>query len=165
MSAIITRERPDSADAIVLIAELQAHLEPLYPSESCHGYSVEKLIAQAVAFFVLRHNDAPAGCGGIELFGTEYGELKRMYVRPHFRGLGFGKLLLDHLADFARARGVGLLRLETGIHQAAAIRLYERMGFQRIPPFGAYREDPLSLCYEKQITPGKAEAKEQGHER
>lgn len=151
MSVTITPERPDSADAIALIAELQAHLDPLYPPESRHGYSVEKLIAQAVAFFVLREKGVPAGCGGIQLFGTEYGELKRMYIRPRFRGLGFGKLLLDYLADYARARGVGLLRLETGIHQAAAIRLYERMGFQRIPPFGSYRDDPLSLCYEKRI--------------
>jgi putative acetyltransferase len=151
MSAIITRERPDSADAITLINELEAHLDPLYPRESRHGYSVEKLIAQDVVFFVLRHNDTPAGCGGIQLFGTDYGELKRMYLRPQFRGLGFGKLLLDHLAEYARAHGVGLLRLETGIHQAAAIGLYEQMGFQRIPPFGAYVEDPLSLFYEKRI--------------
>src|SRR6516165_1523094 len=136
MPAVITPERPDSADAIALITELEAHLDPLYPPESRHGYSVEKLIAQAVAFFVLRDDDIPAGCGGIQLLGTDYGEIKRMYVRPQFRGLGFGKLLLDHLADYARARGVGLLRLETGIHQTAAIGLYEQWGFQRIPPFG-----------------------------
>jgi GNAT superfamily N-acetyltransferase len=151
MAAIITPERPDSADAVALITELEAHLAPLYPRESRHGFSVEKLIAQAVAFFVLRANDTPAGCGGIQLFGTAYGELKRMYVRPRFRGLGFGKVLLNHLADYARTRGVALLRLETGIHQAAAISLYERMGFERIPPFGAYLEDPLSLFYEKRI--------------
>ena len=151
MSAIITPERPDSADAIALITELEAHLEPLYPRESRHGFSVEKLIAHAVAFFVLRENDTPAGCGGIQLFGAAYGELKRMYVRPPFRGLGFGKLLLDHLADYAGAHGVHLLRLETGIHQAEAISLYERRGFQRIPPFGEYVDDPLSLFYEKRI--------------
>ena len=151
MSAIITAERPDSADAIVLITELEAHLDPLYPATSRHGYSVEKLIAQAVAFFVLRDNGTPAGCGGIQLFGMEYGELKRMYVRPQFRRLGYGKLLLNHLADYARARGIGLVRLETGIHQATAIRLYERAGFQRIPPFGDYKEDSLSVFYEKWI--------------
>ena len=151
MSAIITPERPDSADAIALITELEAQLDPLYPPESRHGYSVEKLIAQAVAFFVLRDDEVPAGCSGVQLFGTAYGEVKRMYVRPHFRGLGFGKLLLDHLADYARAHGVGLLRLETGIHQTAAISLYERTGFQRIRPFGAYVEDPLSLFFEKRI--------------
>lgn len=112
-----------------------------------------------MAFFVLRHNDVPGGCGGIQLFDTEYGELKRMYVRPPFRGLGFGKLLVDHLTDHARTHGIGLLRLETGIHQTAAIRLYERLGFQRIRPFGDYIEDPLSLCYEKRILPLPSEAK------
>jgi ribosomal protein S18 acetylase RimI-like enzyme len=151
MSAIITREHPASADAVVLITELEAHLEPLYPAGSRHGYSVAKLIAQQVAFFVLRVDGTPAGCGGIQLFGTEYGELKRMYVRPQFRGRGFGELLLDGLTDHARAHGVALLRLETGIHQAAAIRLYERMGFQRIQPFGDYVEDPLSFFYERRI--------------
>ncbi len=151
MTAIITSERPDTADAIGLITELEAHLDPLYPAKSRHGYSVEKLIAQQVAFFVLRDNETPAGCGGIQLFGMEYGELKRMYVRPQFRGLGYGRQLVNHLADYARANRVGLLRLETGIHQAPAIRLYEGMGFQRIGPFGDYKEDPLSLFYEKRI--------------
>jgi GNAT superfamily N-acetyltransferase len=151
MPAIITPERPDSTDAVALITELEEHLSPLYPAESRHGYSVEKLIAQGVTFFVLRDGDTPAGCGGVQLFGTSYGELKRMYVRPGFRGRGFGKLLLNHLADYARKQGVGLLRLETGIHQAEAIGLYERWGFQRISPFGAYKEDPLSLFFEERI--------------
>ena len=75
-----------------------------------------------------------------------------MYVRPQFRGLGFGRLMLEHLADYTRTQGVTLLRLETGIHQRAAISLYEQMGFYRIPPFASYTDDPLSRCYEKQLT-------------
>jgi GNAT superfamily N-acetyltransferase len=151
MTAIITAERPDSADAVLLITELEAQLAPLYRAESRHGYSVEKLLAQGVAFFVLHVNDTAAGCGSIQFFGNEYGELKCMYVRPPFRGLGFGKLLVDHLAEYARAQGVSLLRLETGIHHRAAIGSYERMGFQQIPPLGDYREDPLSLFFEKRL--------------
>jgi putative acetyltransferase len=151
MTTIITPERPDTADAQALIAELEALLEPFYPRESCHGYSVEKLITEGVAFFLIRQDGVPAGCGGIQFHGAEYGEIKRMYVRPEFRGLGFAKLMLNHLADYAQSQGVRLLRLETGIHQRAAIGLYERMGFRRIPPFGGYTEDPLSRCYEKDI--------------
>ena len=152
MSAIITPERPDTADAVVLITELEAQLEPFYPRESRHGLSVERLLAEAVAFFVLRSQGTPAACGGVKLFGSEYGELKRMYVREQFRGLGFGRLMLDHLADYTRAQGVALLRLETGIHQHAAIGMYERTGFYRIPPFGPYTDDPLSVYFEKRIT-------------
>ena len=151
MPTLIVAERPDTVDATILIRELDGHLDPLYPQKSRHGFRVEQLLREAVAFFVMRQDEMPAGCGGIQLFGTAYGEVKRMYVRPQFRGLGFGKLLLNHLADYARAHGVGLLRLETGIHQAAAINLYERWDFHRIPPFGAYQEDPLSVFYEKRL--------------
>ncbi len=151
MPVVITPERPDTADARALIAELEAQLDPFYPRESRHGYSVEKLIAQAVSFFLIRENGAPAGCGGLELPGTGYAEVKRMYVRPQFRGLGLGRLMLNHLIDYAQRQGIGLLRLETGIHQRAAIGLYERMGFRRIPPFGEYKDDPLSRFYEKHI--------------
>ena len=81
---------------------------------------MQKLIDQGVAFFVTRYGNAPAGCGGIQLFGTEYGELKRMYVRPQFRGLGLGKLMLSRLEGYARDHNIGLVRLETGIHQEAS---------------------------------------------
>jgi GNAT superfamily N-acetyltransferase len=149
---LITPERPDTADAHELIEELEAYLTPLYPRESRHGYSVEKLLAEGVAFFVIRHDGIPAGCGGVQFCGSEYGEIKRMYIRPRFRGLGLGRLMLEHLADHARRQGIDVLRLETGIHQHAAIRLYESEGFVSIPPFGAYREDPLSRFYEKRLT-------------
>ena len=134
MPTTITAERPDTHDALLLIDELQTHLESFYPPESRHGFSVERLIKEGVAFFVLRVDGAPAGCGGIKLCGRKYGES-----------------LVDHLAGHARANGVTLLRLETGIHQQAAIRLYERLGFRRIPPFGPYTDDPLSRCYEKSL--------------
>jgi putative acetyltransferase len=152
MSAVITPERPDTPDAMALIEELETHLASLYPAESRHGFSVEKLLREEVAFFLLRADGAPAACGGIKLFGTDYGELKRMYVRPAFRGCGYGKRMLDHLADYARKHGVSLLRLETGIHQREAIGLYESMGFRRIPPFPPYWEDPLSRYYEKRLS-------------
>ena len=150
-ATVISLENPASDDAIVLITELEAHLDPLYPKESRHGYSVEKLLREGVAFFVIRDNGVLIGCGGVQLFGSEYGEIKRMYIRPQFRGLGFARLMLDHLSEYARSNGLNVLRLETGIHQHEAIALYERAGFRSIPPFGEYKPDPLSRFYEKQI--------------
>jgi ribosomal protein S18 acetylase RimI-like enzyme len=151
MAAVITEERPDTPDALALIEELEAHLEPLYPRESRHGFSVEKLLRERVVFFVTRDEEQAAGCGGVLLVGREYAEIKRMYVRPAFRGRGLGRLMLDHLVAHARAQGLTVIRLETGIHQHEAIALYEGYGFRRIPPFGPYRDDPLSRCYEKVI--------------
>jgi putative acetyltransferase len=152
METTITAERPDTPDALQLIDELEAYLVPLAPKESRHGYSVDKLLKMGVAFFVIRQAGQPAGCGGVQLFGTEYGEVKRMYVRPQYRGQGLAKRILDHLAAHARQSGVTLLRLETGSNLADAIGLYERYGFERIPPFGDYRPDPRSLFFEKRLT-------------
>jgi putative acetyltransferase len=151
MPVTIMAERPDTADAIMLITELEGILQPLYPPASRHGLSVEQLIAEEVAFFLLRSDGTPAGCGGVKLCGLTYAEIKRMYVRPPFRGRGFARAMLTHLEDHARAHGVGLLRLETGILQRDAIALYERTGFYRRPPFGSYHENPLSLFYEKPV--------------
>ena len=151
MPAVISLERPDTPDAEALIAELDAQLEQLYPAMSRHGYSVDKLLAQGVAFYVMRDEGTLVGCGGVQLFDDGYGEIKRMYVRPAYRGRGYAKQMLDHLADYTRRQGAPLLRLETGIHQHAAISLYERAGFKSIPPFGEYRDDPLSRFYEMRI--------------
>jgi putative acetyltransferase len=152
MSIVILEERPDSADGAQLIAELEAHLSSQgYPPASRHGYSVDKLLREAIAFFVTRYGGLPAGCGGVKLFGTEYGEIKRMYVRPAYRGLGLGKLMLAHLAEHARGQQVRVLRLETGIYQREAIALYEGSGFERRQSFGEYHDDPLSLFFEKSL--------------
>lgn len=152
MSITIAEVRPDSADAAQLINELDAYLNVLpYPQHSRHAFNIGKLLREDVTFFVTHYANEPAACGGLKLFGTEYGEVKRMYVRPVFRGLGLGKGMLNHLAEYAREHQVELLRLETGIYQTEAIGLYERYGFQRRPPFGEYKEDPMSVYFEKSI--------------
>ena len=148
----IVEERPDTPDAIALIEELDVQLTSHdYPEESRHAFSIEKLLNENVAFFVTRYQGQVAGCGGIKLFGVEFGEIKRMFVRPNFRRLGLGKEMLNHLAAYAQRNDVCLLRLETGIHQVEAIGLYERMGFQRCPPFAEYKLDPNSIYMEKLI--------------
>jgi ribosomal protein S18 acetylase RimI-like enzyme len=157
VAVTIARERPDVPDVEALIMELEAHLAARYPAESRHGFSVGRLIEQGVEVFVLREDAVAAGCGGI-LFvdddGPEpYGELKRMYVRDAYRGQGYGRRIIERLAGRARERGITLLRLETGIDQVEAIGLYEAFGFQRCPPFGPYREDPLSPTYEMRLPP------------
>jgi putative acetyltransferase len=151
VSITILPERPDSAAAVALIQELEATLDPLYPAESRHGFSVEKLVAENVPFFVLCCDGRPAGCGGVKLFGSEYGEIKRIFVRPQYRGKGLSKLIMEHLEEYARGRGISILRLETGIYQPEAIGLYERLGYRRTGPFGEYKDDPLSVYFEKEI--------------
>ncbi|MGI8919148.1 MAG: GNAT family N-acetyltransferase [Pyrinomonadaceae bacterium] len=152
MGMTIVEANPGSPEAVALINELDEYLNGLpYPDHSRHAYSIDKLLREGVAFFVADYEGNSAACGGIKLFDAEYGEVKRMYVRPVYRGLGLGKAMLKHLAEYARQRQVDLLRLETGIFQTEAIRLYDRYGFQRRPPFGEYVEDPMSVYFEKSL--------------
>jgi putative acetyltransferase len=148
----ILPEQPDSFAAVALIDELEAVLDPLYPRASRHGYSVEKLLQENVAFFILRLDGEPAGCGGVQFYGQEYGEVKRIFIRPAYRGKGLSKRMMLHLEDYSLQHGIHLLRLETGIYQPEAIGLYEKLGYHRIGPFGEYRDDPLSIYFEKSLS-------------
>jgi GNAT superfamily N-acetyltransferase len=152
MQITITEEQPDSPEALKLLSELDEALwlHP-YPPQSRHAFTVEKLIREGVAFFVARIGAEAAACGGLKIFESDYGEVKRMYVRPVHRGHGLGKAVLNHLAAYAQQQKVNVLRLETGIYQVEAIGLYESWGFQRRPPFGGYSVDPLSVYFEKRL--------------
>lgn len=151
MSLLIRLESPASPDAIRLVDELESHLAAQYPATSRHGYSVEKLIREGVAFFVARWEGEPVGCGGVQHCADGYGELKRMYVRPEFRGRGVARALLERLTVHAVSEGAGLLRLETGVHQREAIALYTKAGFRSMGPFGQYQPDPNSVFLEKAL--------------
>ena len=155
MAIEIIRERPDSPIAQKVIGELDAELMPLYAIEDRHGYSVEKLLRQQVAFFVLYYGEEPAGCGGVQFFADGYGELKRMYIRPAYRRRGLARIMLEHLERYAHSHSIPLLRLETGIYQLDAIRLYEGQGYTQVGPFGEYRATSYSLFYEKRILRGE----------
>jgi len=147
----IVEVSPGDDEAVQLIRELDEHLlSHPYPPQSRHAFSIDKLMREGVTFFVTRYDGQPAGCGGIKLF-TDYGEVKRMFVRSIYRGKGLGKAMLNHLAEHAQSNNVKLLRLETGIYEVEAIGLYEGWGFSRRKPFGEYVEDPLSVYLEKRL--------------
>lgn len=144
-------EHPDQPQVIALIDALDAWQKPLYPAESHHGIDLAALSAPEVVFAVARDAAGDAcGCGAVVL-KDGYGELKRMYVHPRARGSGLGAALLEYLEQQALARGRDLLRLETGIRQPEALRLYARAGYQQREPFGEYWPDPNSVFMEKSL--------------
>ncbi len=75
MAIFITRERPDTDEARALIDALDAYLASLYPPSSQYGLSVEALLAEEVAFFLVRSDGAVAGCGRVKCNEKEYREV------------------------------------------------------------------------------------------
>lgn len=150
MSVQIGWEAPDQPDVMALIEALDRYQSELYPAESNHLLAIDSLLEPNVLFCVARRDGKAMGCGAAVVL-EGYAEIKRMFVDPAGRGAGLGWRMLTFVEDELVARSVPVARLETGIHQTEAIRLYERAGYYAIPPFGDYWEDPLSLFYEKRL--------------
>jgi putative acetyltransferase len=140
-------------DLLALIAELDRELYERYPGQLVHGVDLndERQLQNSV-FVVAYHNAKPAGCGALRSIDRATGELKRMYVRPVFRKRGIARMILDSLEQQARKKGYERIWLETGTRQPEAIELYTKYGYKPIPKYGAYKDNPDSLCYEKRIS-------------
>lgn len=106
--------------------------------------------APAQGRIILAHSGADlAGCVALRPLNPTTGEMKRLYVRPEFRGSGIGRMLILRIVEEARAIGYSALRLDTLPRMERAIRTYRDLGFQEIPPYG---ENPSgALCFELKL--------------
>ncbi|WP_455569272.1 GNAT family N-acetyltransferase [Thermobifida halotolerans] len=96
------------------------------------------------------------GCGGLRRLDETTYEIKRMYVTPAWRGRRIGEVLLRALEEAAVNRGAVRMRLEAGIQQPEALRLYERCGYRRIDRFGHYVDCEESVCFERLLASSAA---------
>jgi len=155
MAAIQIRKSTLAApDAVRLIAALNAELNSTMPEPGAGHFmlSSEQVDPGHGAFLIAYLDDVAVGCGAARRLDEKTAELKRMYVEPQVRGQGIGRALVESLEHEARALGVTRVVLETGTRLAPAIRMYEGLGYVRIPLFGEYLSSPdTSVCFGKSL--------------
>ncbi len=92
------------------------------------------------ALLIAMEHERPAGCIALRPLADGEAEIKRLYVRPTWRGKGVAERLVQGVSERARAAGYRALRLDTLASMEAAMRLYERLGFLETAPYhGATR--------------------------
>lgn len=140
----------DSDDIINLTTALHQDLELIYGKGKLEDFIADN--SEMMVFYAVKdESNQSLACGALKHYDDSTAEIKRMYVKNEFRGLGISKLILKTLEDAAAAMGYKRIILETGLKQSAAVMLYESSGYTKIKPYGRHKDDPDSVCYEKGI--------------
>ena len=144
---------PDAAEVRRIIDAADDYYRRLYPAESNHLESIDDLKRPGMLFVGCRVDGRLTASGAAKIMTDDgtYGEIKRVFVLDDYRGRGLSYRIMDYLEARLREQGIGLFRLETGIHQPEAIGLYRKLGYRERGPFGAYVVDPLSVFMEKRV--------------
>ena len=91
--------------------------------------------------FLMHYKTQPAGCVALHRTSAGVCEMKRLYIRPAFRGKGLGLALINAVIDEARVIGYRGMRLDTVEPvMKDAVAIYRRLGFKQIAP---YRDNPI----------------------
>jgi len=140
--------RTDNATHAAVLALLDEHLREMYaasPPESVHALDLSELRASDVTFWTAWDGEELLGCGALKALDVKHGEIKTMRTaRKHLRK-GVAAAILEHITNVARERGYERLSLETGSGGPfdAALRFYEKHGFEYCEPFADYVPDPF----------------------
>jgi GNAT superfamily N-acetyltransferase len=146
--------------AQALIAASQAELTQRYGSADENPIESVQFDPPEGAFLVAWQAGAAVACAGWRTLshfaeGTDVAEdvaeIKRMYAVPAVRGSGVAASLLTAIEDSAREQGMRRVILETGQQQPEAIRFYERSGYERIPNYGYYRDEPDCVSFGRDL--------------
>ena len=146
----LLRTDSDNKDFQILVTLLDKDLREREGDE--HAFYAQYNKITMIKNVVVSYNDNnPIGCGAFKKFDDDKVEIKRMYVKPEFRGQGIAMKILSELEKWAAESGYSSTVLETGKRQPEAINLYKKAGYQIIPNFGQYEGVENSVCMMKKI--------------
>jgi GNAT superfamily N-acetyltransferase len=146
----IIKTTSDNPDFGTLIAALDASLWERYPELKTNywGNNVIELNPNVVIIYL---DDKAVACGCFKKYDKNTIELKRMFVSPEARGMGFAQKILQELELWAHELGFSFSVLETLYKQKEAIGLYQKVGYAIVDNYEPYVGLENSICMKKQI--------------
>jgi putative acetyltransferase len=148
----IKRTGTGEKDFQQLVKELDVDLTARYTNYEARFLDLN-VLSDNVSVVLIWYNNELAGCGALRpLPEYEAMELKRMYIRPPYRGKGLSKKVLAELEAWAIEMGHSRILLETGKNQPEAISLYLKNGYAHITSFGGYKKIAEAICMEKTLS-------------
>jgi putative acetyltransferase len=148
----ITPHDQNSPEALLLQQHMYVEIALLYGDPTDGSFTPIDTNRPGATFLVAWVGEEAVGCIALIPFTAGTGEVKRVFVEPAWRGRGISQALLAAIEEQARSMGYERVCLETGQPQVAAVKLYERAGYQRVAPFGQWADDPLTACFGKELS-------------
>ena len=96
-------------------------------------------------------NNTPVGSVNFKKYDDNCAEVKRVFIKKNYRGMGISKILMKFLEDAARIQGFRYMILESGEPLVEAMGLYKKLGYKIIPDYGQYKNMPDSICMRKEL--------------
>jgi putative acetyltransferase len=147
----IIRTNSDSPDFLTLTDELDTELCRIYNTRK-EDYEEYNRITGLPTVILAYESNVVVACGCFKQFDARRIELKRMFVKPEFRGKGIASMMVKELEQWGHELGFQTVILETGKQQPEAIALYRKLGYTDIPHFGEFPEESRSVCLGKVLT-------------
>ena len=147
---MLTLSRTDSSNqdfqALVLLLDADLRIRDGEDHAYYAQFNKIDLIQHVVVAYV---GNQAVGCGAFKPYAENAVEIKRMFVRPEFRGQQIAQQVLAALEAWANELHATRCILETGHKQPEAIRLYQGSGYERITNYGQYAGVENSVCMQK----------------
>jgi putative acetyltransferase len=148
MNYKIKKTTAASPEVNSLSDELHKYLEAIYGNGIIEDFIDENEL-MLIFYIAYDEKGTAISCGALKHFDDSTAEIKRMYVKPQFRGRGISKLILKQLESYAEELNYQRLVLETGLKQPEAMSLYSKFGYKPLKCYGRHSNDPDSRCFEK----------------
>lgn len=125
--------------------------DPDFPAKAAVAFAVDPA-AVVTTLLAVDQDGAALGHAAIRRLGDRL-EVKNVIVAPDRRGRGVARALMAAVDAEVRRRGETSVLLQTGDRQPDAVRLYESIGYRRVPVYDPYKPITNSMCFEKRLDP------------